>query len=135
MVQLRPNRVKNKIHNGETAIVVGGYQTPDIIDFMGPMGFDGIWLEGEHGGVDYGDIGDLTRACDLWGLSSIARVNLNLPGVIYRTLDVGAQGICVPHVNTGEEARAVVDAGNSHRSGIGGCSPAARASASTTSLK
>ena len=111
MVQLRPNRVKDKIHNGETAIVVGGYQTPDIIDFMGPMGFDGIWLEGEHGGVDYGDIGDLTRACDLWGLTSIARVNLNLPGVIYRTLDVGAQGICVPHVNTGEEARAVVDAG------------------------
>ena len=65
---------------------------------MGPMGFDGIWLEGEHGGVDYGDIGDLTRACDLWGLTSIARVNLNLPGVIYRTLDVGAQWICVPHV-------------------------------------
>jgi len=37
-------------------------------------------------------------------------VNLNLPGVIYRTLDQGAQAIVVPHVNTAEEARAVVEA-------------------------
>ncbi len=111
MAELRPNRVKNKIHSGQVATVVGGYQTPDIIDFMGPIGFDGVWFEGEHGGVDYGDIADLTRACDLWGMTSVARVNLNLPGVIYRTLDCGAQSICVPHVNTAAEARAVVDAG------------------------
>ena len=111
MVELRPNRAKNKIHSGQVAAVVGGHMTSDIIDFMGPMGFDGAWIEGEHGPVDYKDIPDLTRACDLWGLTSVVRVNLNLPGVIYRTLDLGAQSICVPHVNTAEEARAVVDAG------------------------
>jgi 4-hydroxy-2-oxoheptanedioate aldolase len=43
-------------------------------------------------------------------MTSVVRVNLNVPGVIYRTLDVGAQGIVVPHVNTADEARAVVDA-------------------------
>ena len=52
----------------------------------------------------------MTRAADLWGMTSVARVNLNLPGVIYRTLDQGAQAVVVPHVNTAEEAQAVVDA-------------------------
>ena len=72
--------------------------------------FDGIWLEAEHGGIDFADISDLTRACDLWDKTSITRVHQNEAGVIYRTLDRGSQSICVPHVNTAEEARNVVDA-------------------------
>ncbi|MEK7778054.1 MAG: aldolase/citrate lyase family protein [Chloroflexota bacterium] len=110
MAQLRENRVKHKLQRGEAATVVLGYNTADIIDFLGPLGFDGVWIEGEHGPVDFADIPDLTRACDLWGMTSVVRVNLNVPGVIYRTLDGGAQGIVVPHVNTANEARAVVEA-------------------------
>ncbi len=110
MAQLRQNRVKHKLQRGEVATAVQGYNTSDIIDFLGPLGFDCIRIEAEHGPVDFGDIADLTRACDLWGMTSVVRVNLNLPGVIYRTLDQGAQGILVPHVNTADEARAVVDA-------------------------
>ena len=100
MAELRPNRVKRKLENGEVALLVQGELTPDLVEFFGPMGFDGIWIEGEHGPVDFADIRDFTRAADLWGMTSVARVNLNLPGVIYRTLDQGAQAICVPHVNT-----------------------------------
>jgi 4-hydroxy-2-oxoheptanedioate aldolase len=71
---------------------------------------DGIWLEGEHGGVDYADLGNLTRACDLWGKTSVVRVMDNDYATIYRTLDRGAQAIVVPHVNTRAEAQAVVEA-------------------------
>jgi len=71
---------------------------------------DGIWLEGEHGAVDYADLGNLTRACDLWGKTSVVRVMDNDYATIYRTLDRGAQGIVVPHVNTRAEAEAVVEA-------------------------
>ena len=110
MVELRENRVKRKLQRGEVVTVVSGYNTADMIDFLGPLGFDGVWIEGEHGPVDFGDIPDMTRACDLWGRSSVVRVNHHEPGVIYRTLDVGAQGIAVPHVNTADEARAIVDA-------------------------
>ena len=81
----------------------------DDIDIFGPNGFDGVWLEGEHGAVDASRIGDLTRACDLWGMTSITRVNRNDQALIYRTLDCGSMGICVPHVNTKAEAQNVVD--------------------------
>ena len=110
MAQLRENRAKHKLQLGEAVTVISGHMTPDIIDFLGPLGFDAIWIECEHGPTDFADIPDLTRACDLWDMTSIVRVNLNIPGVIYRTFDVGAQGVVVPHVNTAEEARAVVEA-------------------------
>ena len=114
MVELRQNRAKHKLQEGGIATIASGPHTAEMIEFLGSYGFDGAWIETEHGSIDFADIPDLTRACDLWGMTSVVRVNLNLPGVIYRTLDVGAQGIVVPHVNTADEARAVVDAAKFH---------------------
>ena len=110
-MNIRPNRVKQKLAAGQVATILSGTNDPDLIDQLGPIGPDGIWLEGEHGGVDYADLGSLTRACDLWGMTSIVRVMDNDYATIYRTLDRGAQGIVVPHVNTRAEAEAVVEAG------------------------
>lgn len=97
---MRENRVKRQLQAGETAIVVSGHHNADMIDFLGQFGFDGVWLEGEHGPVDWDAIGDLSRACDLWGMASVTRVNNNDPGTIMRALDRGTLGIVVPHVNT-----------------------------------
>ena len=108
---MRPNRVKEKLAAGETAFVIGHLGSTDEIDQFGSIGFDGVWLEAEHGSVDFADIPDLTRACDIWGMTSILRVNQNVQSIIYRGLDRGVQGIVVPHVNTREEAENVVQGG------------------------
>ena len=97
-MNLRPNRIKHKLAEGGTACIVSGLTHPDDIDAFG-------------GGVDAADLGNLTRACDIWGLTSVVRVNRNDQALIYRTLDRGAQGIVVPHVNTKAEAQNVVDGG------------------------
>jgi 4-hydroxy-2-oxoheptanedioate aldolase len=109
-VNIRPNRIKQTVAAGRVATILSGSNDPDLIDQLGTLDVDGIWLEGEHGGVDYADLGNLTRACDLWGKTSVVRVMDNDYATIYRTLDRGAQGICVPHVNTRAEAEAVVEA-------------------------
>jgi 4-hydroxy-2-oxoheptanedioate aldolase len=109
-MSIRPNKVKQRLAAGQVATILAGTNEPDLIDQLGTLGADGIWLEGEHGGVDYADLGNLTRACDLWGMTSVVRVMDNDYATIYRTLDRGAQGIVVPHVNTHAEAQAVVDA-------------------------
>jgi len=109
-VSIRPNRVKDKLAAGQVATILSGTNEPDLIDLLGTLDIDGIWLEGEHGAVDYADLGNLTRACDLWGKTSVVRVMDNDYATIYRTLDRGAQGIVVPHVNTRAEAEAVVEA-------------------------
>jgi 4-hydroxy-2-oxoheptanedioate aldolase len=109
-VNIRPNRIKQTLAAGQVATILSGTNDPDLIDQLGTVGADGIWLEGEHGGVDFADLGNLTRACDLWGVTSVVRVMDNDYATIYRTLDRGAQGIVVPHVNTRAEALAVVEA-------------------------
>jgi 4-hydroxy-2-oxoheptanedioate aldolase len=86
-VNIRPNRVKQTLAAGRVATIIGGTNDPDLIDQLG------------------------TRACDLWGKTSVVRVMDNDYATIYRTLDRGAQAIVVPHVNTRAEAEAVVAAG------------------------
>ena len=110
-MNIRPNRVKQKLAAGQVATIVAGTNEPDLIDQLGTLDVDGIWLEGEHGGVDFGELGNLTRACDLWGKTSVVRVMDNDYATIYRMLDRGAQGIVVPHVNSRAEAESVVAAG------------------------
>ena len=110
-MKIRPNRVKQKLAAGETACIVGGITAADDIEAFGPNGFDGVWIEGEHGSAGPSNLGDLTRACDIWGMTSVVRVNRNDQNLIYRTFDLGAQGIVVPHVNTKEETLNVVEGG------------------------
>jgi 4-hydroxy-2-oxoheptanedioate aldolase len=110
MATIRPNKVKQKLAAGEAVISLAGIDSPDLVDQIGPLGPDAIWIEAEHGPIDFGRIPDLTRACDLWGMTSVVRVNALDYGTIYRTLDLGAQGVCVPHIDTAEHARAFVEA-------------------------
>ena len=101
---MRENRIKRKLQEGQPVNVVSGHANTDMIDFLGQFGFDGIWLEGEHGPLSWEQIGDMSRACDLWGMTSVTRVNNNDPGIIMRALDRGTMGIVVPHVNTRQAA-------------------------------
>ena len=52
MADLRKNRVKHKLNSGESAVVLMGLDSSDAIEQCGPGDHDGVWLEGEHGGVD-----------------------------------------------------------------------------------
>ena len=104
MPEIRVNTAKQKLRNNQVVTTISGLQNADTIDFLGPMGFDAAWMECEHGPVDWDQLGDMTRACDLWGLTSVTRVNSNEPWLITRTLDRGSMGIVVPHVNNRKAA-------------------------------
>jgi 4-hydroxy-2-oxoheptanedioate aldolase len=101
---IRANTAKQKLRNNQVTTTISGLQNADVIDYLGPLGFDAAWIECEHGPVDWDQLGDMTRACDLWGMTSITRVSSNEPWLITRTLDRGSMGIVVPHVNTREAA-------------------------------
>ena len=103
-----PIPIRSKLQQGDVVGVVAGPHNTDLVDFLGQLGPDGVWLESEHGPVDWSAIGDFSRACDLWGMASIVRVNTNEPWLITRALDCGASGVCVPHVATKAAAERVV---------------------------
>ena len=52
MVELRKNIIKDKLTKGQPTLTLMGVANADQIDQLGPLDFDGIWIEAEHGGVD-----------------------------------------------------------------------------------
>lgn len=110
MRTLRPNIAKQRLAAGQHVIAIEGINHPDAVERLGPIEPYAFWFEGEHGIASPLNIGDLSRACDMWETTSIVRVGRVEEQLIYRTLDLGAQGIAVPHVSSAEDAARVVDA-------------------------
>src|ERR1700682_3830262 len=103
------NRLKDKLVAGRPATVVAPFATSaGLVELLGHSGFDGVFLDCEHGPAGWGGVEDMNRAAELTGYSSVVRVPSNDAATITRALDRGASGIQVPHVNTRAEAEAIV---------------------------
>jgi 4-hydroxy-2-oxoheptanedioate aldolase len=119
---IRNNPVKTKLMEGRAATLVGGLYTPEIVEFVGQFGFEGILIDTEHAPTDWQMISHMCMASDLWGMAPIVRVNHNEPSLISRTLDVGASGVIVPHTNTVEDVKQAVAAAKYYPLGSRGTS-------------
>lgn len=67
--------VRRRLDAGEVAVVVAGHTvSADVADFLGRFGFDGYWLEAEHGATTWDRVADISRACELWGMTPLMRL-------------------------------------------------------------
>ena len=106
---MRPNQLKQKLAAGQPATVIAPFaSSAGLVELLGYHGFDGVFLDCEHGPSGWEDLEDMIRAAELAGYSSVVRVDHNDAATITRTLDRGAGGVQVPHVNTADEAEAAV---------------------------
>ena len=108
---MRENRVKRVMREGGLAL--GTYVTfadPQIVEIIGLAGYDAAFIDMEHTDFDLRLVGEMIRAADLAGVTSIVRVPDNDEKLILRILDAGAEGIIVPHVDGLEGAKRAVDA-------------------------
>ena len=106
---MQSNTTKQKLNNGET--VYGAFfRTPDtsLIELQGYLGWDFLVLDGEHGTLQPRDIEDQCRACELRGITPIARATTNEQSIILRFMDTGVQGALIPFVNTADDAERAV---------------------------
>jgi 4-hydroxy-2-oxoheptanedioate aldolase len=104
------NRLKQTIDSGGVGVIANGSNNSDICDFLGHLGFDAAFVDFEHGGVSWSELADISRACELWGMSSVVRVNKLDEAQILRTLDQGASAVMIPHVITVEDAELAANA-------------------------
>ena len=97
---MRENRVKRAM--GEGRLALGTYVTfadPQIVEIIGLAGYDAAFIDMEHTDFDLRLVGEMIRAADLAGVTSIIRVPDNDEKLILRLLDAGAEGIIIPHVD------------------------------------
>ncbi len=87
------------------------YPNAGLIERIGHE-WDWFWFDCQHGYMDYKDILDLVRVCDLMGKPAVVRVPSHDPGFIGRLLDAGVSGIMAPVVESADHAAQLVQACN-----------------------
>lgn len=108
---LRENRVKRMIAEGKLALAGHvSFAEPALVEILGATGLDAAFIDMEHTALDTLTVETLVRTTELVGLTSLVRVPGHDASTILKVLESGAQGIQVPHVQTGEQARELVKA-------------------------
>src|ERR1700732_2085719 len=101
---MRKNTVKQALAEGKLQLGtgVGQLRSPEVAKILAAAGFHWTFIDTEHGGFDLETVQDLCRAAIPAGLSPIVRVADLQYALIARALDVGAQGIIFPRVESPE---------------------------------
>jgi 2-keto-3-deoxy-L-rhamnonate aldolase RhmA len=81
--------------------------TPAVAEILAEVGFDWLFIDGEHGPLGCGEITGILQAVS-HRLACLVRAPGAEEGPIKQILDQGAEGIIVPQVNTVEQAASVV---------------------------
>lgn len=101
--------------------------SPYSTEIVAGSGFDWLLLDGEHSPNDPPTVLPQLQAAAAYPVSAIVRPAWNDKVLIKRYLDVGAQSLLVPYVQTEEEARQAVEAVRFPLRGVRGVAGTTRA--------
>ncbi len=111
MAFLKPNRVKQAMRDGRVAYGFNyTFPSPWVIEILGRLDFDFVWIDGEHGPFGLDQIEEACRVAEQFDMTPIARVPNIEQSTILRYLDRGVMGIMGPHIGTREQAEQLVRA-------------------------
>ena len=83
--------------------------SPTVAEQMAHSGYDWLLVDSQHGPMGFEKLSTMIVAVGSGGAKSMVRVaGYHDRGGIQQALDVGADGILVPYINTAEEARQAV---------------------------
>lgn len=102
--------------------------SPVIAEALGHLGFDWMMFDTEHAPVDPASLQPLLQAASGRGSQLVARPAWNDPVLIKRFLDMGAETLLIPFVQTAAEAEAAVRAAKYPPDGSRGVAEVTRAS-------
>jgi 2-keto-3-deoxy-L-rhamnonate aldolase RhmA len=103
--------IKEKLATGHTMTMINpGHASPSMVEFLGGLGADALFIDCEHGMAGPERVQEMCRAARVVGSAPIVRPEANRDWLITRYLDAGAAGVMVPHIETAEDARALVAA-------------------------
>jgi 4-hydroxy-2-oxoheptanedioate aldolase len=106
-MNVRRNKAKEVLQSGGT-IYTSSLRLPEpgLCEVLGYAGFDFVLLDGEHGATDASTIDRLVQGCFAGGTVPIVRTLRNRDAeAVMHALDLGAQGILIPHCRTADDAR------------------------------
>lgn len=128
IAKLPENRFKRALAEGKQQIGLwSSLANPHSAEIIAGSGYDWLLFDTEHTPIEVAGLVEILRAAHA-ATHSAVRVMWNDPVMIKRVLDVGAQTLFVPFVETAAEAGMAVQACQYPPSGIRGVAGATRAS-------
>ena len=101
---MRPNRIKQLLAEGKTVLGCGlsYFRSPEILRLFAAAGLDWTYIDTEHGPFNVETVQDMIRASLGTTLTPLVRVADLQYSLIARALDMGAEGIVLPRVESAE---------------------------------
>ena len=126
---MRPNAMKAKLAAGNPALGMSiMIPSPQLVEMAAGAGFDWVLIDCEHGTITRESAELMIMAAEASGITPIVRPRTKAHQDIVELMDCGAAGVQVPHVITGDDARAAVDAVKFHPAGRRSLAAGTRAS-------
>ncbi|MBC7569134.1 MAG: host specificity protein [Spirosoma sp.] len=108
---MKQNIVKTRLSNNQPVLgVLANSTDPTVAELCGFSGLDFYMIDGEHSPVTTAQVQDIVRACEVSGITPLARVRGNDAKLIAQYLDAGVMGIMMPGVKSAADLRAFVQA-------------------------
>ena len=105
------NRFKRALQAGQPQIGLwSSLSSPAATEILADSGFDWILIDTEHAPNEPPMVADQLRAASLGTASAVVRPAWNDPVIFKRLLDLGAQTLLIPYLQTPEEAERAVAA-------------------------
>jgi 2-dehydro-3-deoxyglucarate aldolase len=118
------NSIRRALENDETLFGASADTfSPTVVETLGDIGLDFVWLDFEHGGPSPYDstvFEGLTRAAEAGGIELLVRLPAPEPPLVRKVLDAGVRTILLPRIETADELRRAVKAAHfSYDGGVG----------------
>lgn len=105
---VKTSNVLAKLRSGKPAICTKMNLTDSrVIDLIGMIGFDCVWLCNEHIPNDWSSLENQIRAAKMHNMDTLIRVAKGSYSDYIKPLEADATGIMVPHVFSEQEAKQV----------------------------
>jgi 2-keto-3-deoxy-L-rhamnonate aldolase RhmA len=121
---MKSNALRQRLSHGDPAFgtMIQDGRSPSAVQIMALAGCDFLFFDMEHGAYNWETVADLVRVARLVGVTPLVRVPDAAYSLIARTLDLGAQGIMVPRVETRAQVEYIVESALYPPRGQRGCS-------------
>ena len=108
---MKPNTLRQRLNEGLPAYgtMIQEVRSPAVVQIMALAGCDFLFFDMEHGPFSLETVADMVRTARLAGITPLVRVPDAQYHLIARVLDLGAQGIMVPRVETRAQVELIVE--------------------------
>src|SRR5262245_13958473 len=105
----RLNPLKRKLAAGETTYGLWvSLESPTITEIACELSLDWVVIDVEHGHMDFKEVVDHLRVVRNTQTTGLVRVQEIEKGLFKRLLDIGAEGLLVPQIDTPDEVRQAI---------------------------